>query len=146
MNEEEFERYKKDRYQKETAWYDKKAIQNHHRYNLFQWATVILAALTPVLILIGDVLTKWPAAGVAVAVAICTGALKAFKYQENWINYRTTCETLKKEVHFYEADTAGYDKVEDKMSLFVERVEALISRENTLWSTTQARKEEKKYK
>ena len=66
-------------------------------------------------------------------VAIVASALKTFKFQENWINYRTTCETLKKEIHFYEAGIGEYANAEDKEVLFVERVENLISRENTLW-------------
>ena len=32
----------------------------------------------------------------SVLVAIITASLKTFKFQENWINYRTTCETLEK--------------------------------------------------
>lgn len=136
MNKEEFEKYRKDRYEKAIAWYDKRAIWNRRAFQIFQWATVILASLTPVLIVVGEGWTRWLAVGVAVSVAITTGALKAFKYEGNWINYRTTCETLRKEVHFFEAGVQGYGAVEDKHSLFVERVESLISRENTLWLTT----------
>jgi hypothetical protein len=69
-------------------------------------------------------------------VAILTAGLKAFKYQENWINYRTTCETLRKEKYFYEAGLGEYASAEDKEALFVDRVESLISRENTMWVST----------
>jgi len=69
----------------------------------------------------------------SVLVAILTSVLKSFKYQENWINYRNTCETLKKEYYYYEAEIHQYGESEDKEALFIERVESLISRENTLW-------------
>ena len=79
---------------------------------------------------------KWIAVFTAVVVAILTGALRAFKYHENWINYRNICETLRKEIHLYDGDVGEYASTNDKESLFVERVESLISRENNLWLTT----------
>jgi len=78
-----------------------------------------------------------------VLVAISTAALKTFKYQENWISYRTTCETLRKEFHYYEAGIHDYEDAEDRESLFVDRVESLISRENTLWVITHEKDETK---
>lgn len=146
MNKEDFDKYIKDRYEMQKAWYDRKATENQKAYQRNQWATVVLAALTPFLIIIGEGWLKWLAVGVAIAVAITTGAVRAFKYHENWINYRTTCETLKKEINFYKANTQGYESADDKEQLFVERVEALISRENTLWVTTHAQHEDQKCK
>jgi hypothetical protein len=77
-------------------------------------------------------------------VAILATSLKTFKFEENWINYRTTCETLKKEIHFYHAGIGEYEDSEDKEALFIKRVEALISRENTLWLTTVEEKQKEK--
>jgi LPS O-antigen subunit length determinant protein (WzzB/FepE family) len=79
----------------------------------------------------------WITVAISAIVAIATTVIKTFKYQENWINYRTTCETLRKEKHFYTAKINEYDSAEDKEALFVDRVEALISRENTMWLTAQ---------
>lgn len=149
MKKEEFDKYLKTRYHDQIAWYDKKAIWNHNAYRAFQWAAIIMSALTPLLIVIGilvDVLSIWIAVGVAVLVAISTTALKTFKYQENWINYRTTCETLKKEIHFYEAGIQGYENAEDKEAQFVQRVESLVSRENTLWVFTRENEERAKHR
>ncbi len=65
--------------------------------------------------------------------------MKTFKYQETWINYRTTCESLRKEKHFLDANLGDYHwgSDDDRRATFVERVESLISRENTVWQTTQ---------
>ena len=87
--------------------------------------------------------TSWSAVVISAIVAIGTTALKTFKYQENWINYRTTCETLRKEIHFYNAGVGEHKDTNDREALFVERVEALISRENTMWLTTRRPKTEK---
>jgi len=143
MDKDQFEDYLKSRYRKETNWYDKRAIWNHRAYQIFQWAAIVLSASTAVLVVIGDGPLKWFAVAVAVLVAISTAALKTFKYQENWISYRTTCETLRKEFHYYEASIHGYEDAEDKEALFVDRVESLISRENTLWVITHEKDETK---
>lgn len=141
MNKEEFDKYLKSRYKDQMAWYGRKSVWNQRAYQIFQWTAITLSASTPVLIVIGEGWVKWLAVVVAALVAISTAALKTFKYQENWISYRTTAETLKKEIHFYEAGIQGYENVEDKEALFVERVESLISRENTLWLITHEKKE-----
>ena len=46
-----------------------------------------------------------------------------------------------KEGDFYDAGIQGYDTTDDKEALFVERVESLISRENTLWIITHEKEE-----
>lgn len=141
MDKDQFNKYLESRYRKETDWYDKKAIWNHRTYQIFQWAAIILSAFTPVLIVVSDGWMRWFAVAIAVLVAISTAALKTFKYQENWISYRTTCEILRKEYYFYEAGIQGYESVGDKEALFIERVESLISRENTLWVITHEKEE-----
>ena len=142
MNEEEFKTYVNDRYEDQVNWYDRKSMWNQKRYKVLQWSALILASLTPILILMEPDWSKWLAAAIAVLAATSAGALKIFKYQENWINYRTTCETLRKEIHYYKAGIQGYEHTTDKEALFVSRVESLISRENTLW-IARTEKEEK---
>ncbi len=140
MNEEEFENYKKERYQDQINWYEKKASSNQSRYSKIQWVLIIFSALTPVLIAIDFGFTeysflKWVAVITAIIVSISAGSLRIFKYHDNWITYRTTCETLKKEIHLYNAGIGDYTNAKDKESVFVQRVESLISQENTLWLT-----------
>ena len=57
--------------------------------------------------------------------------------------YRTTCEMLKHEKYFYEAGCGPYKKETDKLCLLVQRVEMLISQENTNWRQYMDKKEEK---
>jgi len=140
MNAETFEKYKRERYAREVGWYDKRASKSKMWYLILQWALVIASALTPVLIAIDfcagrDTLKLIPL-GTAVLVAILASALKTFQFEENWINYRTICESLKKEIHYYDSSTQEYSSTRDREALFVERVESLISRENTLWLTS----------
>ncbi|WP_299290183.1 DUF4231 domain-containing protein [Nitrosopumilus sp.] len=141
MEDEKFNKFVEERYKKEILWYDTNSQKNQKIYRSMQWTLIILSALTPVLIAIDFGLTeygylKWISVFTAVIVAVFTGVLRTFKYHENWINYRNICETLKKEIHLYNGDVGEYASSNDKKSLFVERVESLISRENNLWLTT----------
>ena len=140
MEEKEYENYLKERYEPEVNWYDNRASRNKQYYYCFQWAVIIISAFVPVLI-VSMPTWKWITVTLSIILAIATAALKSFKFQENWISYRTIAETLKKEKHYYGASATEYATAENKERLFVERVEALISRENTLWMTIHKRRE-----
>ena len=151
MDSEEFKKYLSDRYHPQIDWYDKKSIYNQRMYKRMQFFLIIFSSLTPILIIIEKLeeleslgwLYRIPAT-TAVIVAIFTSLIKTFRFQENWINYRTTCETLKKELYYYEAALDEYEKVDNKESIFVRRVENLISRENTLWLSSNEPGKDKK--
>jgi hypothetical protein len=141
MKIKSFNKYLKDRYYDQIEWYGNAAKKNQSYYIKFQWGLIILSALTPVLITIDLYISiypilRWIPITTSVFVAIFAAALKTFKFQENWINYRTTCESLKKEKHYYDANLGEYAKLKTKKRTFVERVENLISREHSLWITT----------
>lgn len=141
MEEKKFEEYLKDRYKDQINWYDNKASKNKKCYTIFQWGVIVLSVSLPVLI--ASAPDSWQLITIIISIllAIGTAALKTFKFQENWINYRTISETLKKEKHYYNAGLEEYTKVSDKEALFVDRIESIISRENTLWVTTHMQKE-----
>ena len=139
MEKTEFDIYITERYQPQVSWYDEKSKYNQDWYKWLQLILIILSALTPVIIAMDfcyqDAIYRVLSICSAVLVAIIGSGLKVFKFQENWIDYRTTCETLKKEIYLYRASASEYSDTPDKEALFVERVESLISRENTLWLT-----------
>ena len=145
MQEEKFEKYLKERYECQVKWYDKRSSRNKRYSHGFQWTAIIISASVPVLV------TLMPSSQwitiitiiLSIVLAIATASLKAFKFEENWISYRTVAETLKKEKYYYDAGSTEYATTEDKKRLFVERVEALISSENTLWMAIQRKKEDK---
>ncbi len=151
MDRAAFEKYLSDRYLAEISWYDKKSLRNQIWYRALQSSLIILSALTPVLIALAEKADSMPwvkslSLITSVLVAILATSLKTFKFEENWLNYRTTCETLKKEIHFFNAGIDEYKDNQDREGLFVKRVEALISRENTLWLTTLEEKQNDKSK
>jgi hypothetical protein len=131
-----FEKYLKERYEGQVKWYDRRSILNQRLYRYLQWTIIILAAIDPVLILSKENYLQILGAVFAILIAIISAAQKTFKYQENWINYRTTCEMLKKEKVYYDHKIHEYSDLKDPESYFVSRVEKLISRENTYWVST----------
>ena len=149
MDQQNFDDYLKNRYWDQINYYEVKAGHNQRIYRCLQWALIILAALTPALIEfnLNDLIGKGfghIATLTSVIVVILTAALKTFKYQENWINYRTTCEALKKEIYLYDAGLSDYQQSDDREAQFIDRVEALLARENTIWLTVQKKKEQQK--
>jgi len=66
-------------------------------------------------------------------ITFITGVVTLYKFQENWIEYRTTCESLRHEKFLFLTQGDPYD-IEDSFKLLVQRVENLISRENTQWA------------
>ena len=123
-------------------YYNSKAGWNKRTYNWFQWSVIIVSAVLPVLVVSISADYKWVAAGLSVLLAIGTSALKVFKFQESWLNFRQLAETLKQERHFYDATLGAYTNAADKHGTFVDHVESLISRENAIWTNAHQQKEE----
>ena len=143
VEDAKFQNYLRDRYEKQIVWYDTKSKHNQYWAKRCQIGIIILSAVTPVLAALE---LKWPTIISSGLAAISVGVLKYFKFEELWHNYRTTCETLKKERILFEHQINPYDKADDKEALFIERVESMISRENTAWVQTVTKKEKKNNK
>lgn len=146
MEKKKFEEYLKGRYEDQISWYENRASKNKKCYTIFQWGVIVLSASLPVLI--ASAPDSWQTITIVISIllVIGTAALKTFKFQENWLNYRTISETLKKEKHYYNAELEEYTKTSDKEALFVDNVESIISRENNLWTMTHRRKDGEKEK
>lgn len=146
MTKEEFDQYVKDRYEDQIGWYDRKSTKYKKLYLRFQSVVVVLALAAPVLVALEQniVYGKWITVVVAALAAIGTAMLKTFKFQETWLTYRTTCETLRKEIHYYQWELGEYSVADPRrrMQVFVNRVESLLSQENTQWLSTQSKKDE----
>ena len=72
-----------------------------------------------------------------VLVTIFEGLLQLNQYHENWIRYRSTCESLKHEKYIYLAGAGPYAAAEKPRALLAERVESLVSQEHAKWATVQ---------
>jgi hypothetical protein len=132
MNEEE---YLRDRLQHQLEWYSKKSRYNKKWYKRLRLTEIVSASLIPFLSGMGERIpySPWIIGGLGALIAVAAAASALFKFHENWIQYRTTAEQLKHEKFMYLTGINPYNG-DDKFSLMVERVESLISKENTVWA------------
>jgi hypothetical protein len=140
MESTEFEKYVNDRYQSQISWYDRQSTINRKTYAWLQSTLLVFSALTPVLIAI-DINLNIPDLNYvsivsAFVVSLTASFLKVFKFQEHWIDYRSTCEALKKEFYLYRSGAFDYSRASDQEALFIERVESIISQEGSKWLVT----------
>lgn len=143
VDQNTFDKFVRDRYEPELAWYDTKSLHNQKWAKIYQVGIIILSAITPVLAALE---LKWPTITASAFVTIMVGILRYYKFEELWQGYRTTCETLKKEKTLFDAKITPYDKADDAMKMFMTRVDGMISKEHTSWcqlTSTKNKKEDK---
>ncbi|MYF39887.1 MAG: DUF4231 domain-containing protein [Rhodothermaceae bacterium] len=63
-----------------------------------------------------------------------TGLQMLFRFHDNKIQFRTTAENLTKKKHYHENRCGQYTKSKYPDQLFIERAEALISSQESIWS------------
>ncbi len=144
MNENE---YVEQRLQDQIDWYDRKSLSSQQAFRRMRKFEIVAAAIIPLLsglsasnpefTMTGSVLAGF----LGVGVAVIAGFLALGQHQEHWIEYRTTCESLKKEKFMFLAQVEPYDG-EDAFKVLVQRVETLVSKENTNWAQYMMKPEE----
>src|SRR6266545_2264116 len=128
--------YVRDRLDHQIAWYDAKSRRNHAWFRGLRITELVLAAAIPFFAsYASDARPHLKiAAGLSgVVVAILSGLIALEKFQENWIQYRATCEGLRHHKFRFLANAPPYDGPGAFPSL-VSNVEALISSETTNWA------------
>lgn len=128
--------YIKDRLDDQIQWYSTKSQWNQKCYKRFRILEILAACLIP--LIVGYVIDTRPFLKVIVGilgvlVALVSGILSLYKFQENWIEYRTVAESLKHEKYLFLTKSEPYN-IDNSFSLLVERVEGMISVENSKWS------------
>ena len=142
------EEYLKKRVDDQIAWYERESLSAKRVFKRLRLAEIIAAALIPFLsgVLINDprlFLTGSVIIGLlGISVAIITGFLSVGRHQEHWVAYRAVSESLKKEKFLFETKVEPYDSA-NAFQLLVQRVEALVSKENTHWAQHTLKADEK---
>jgi hypothetical protein len=127
------EGYIAERVNDAIAWYDKSADKSKKSYLRTRAVTVIGGALVPVLVNIQipyiDILTTI----ISLIVVLLVSLESVYHFREQWTNYRGTEQSLRHEYFLFASKGgvyAGWDK-DTAYQHFVERVEELISSENS---------------
>ena len=128
--------YIEERLDDQIAWYDKKSQSNQKWHKRLRVIELIAGACSPFLaayITETSLALKVAVGFLGLVVTFITGVVTLYKFQENWVEYRTTCEALKHEKFLYLTQSDPYD-TEAPFNLLVQRVENLLSSENSRWA------------
>lgn len=131
--------YIQTRVDTEIQWYNKRSNYCQRMYQGFQVAKIVLAALIPLLSAYSEksYMVALTVGSFGAVIAIIESIGKLFKYQEYWIQYRTTCELLKHQKYVYLTQSPPYNRSNQTTeNIFIQNIETIISSENNQWKTT----------
>ena len=117
-------------------WYDKKSVDCQKKYKTTQTIEIILAALIPLLssYAIDCAAIAFIIGMLGSAIAIIESLTKLYKWHENWIEYRSTCELLRFQKNLFLTKSAPYNTESESLeNIFVRNIENIISSENNKW-------------
>jgi Protein of unknown function (DUF4231)/Protein of unknown function (DUF2795) len=139
-------KYVTERLDNQIKWYEEKSACNKLRFRICQLIIIVASAIIPIINL-GIPLTgssPYQALGITAIlggiITIVAALSQMDTYFETWILYRTTAEALKKEKFLYINNAVDYTALpsqEAKIKLLVERVEEMLSSENSKFLSLQ---------
>lgn len=129
MNAEE---YIKNRLCDQINWYSQKS--NHYKrwFYIARTIEIVLASAMTILAITPGLKNSLLIPFFSLGIVIIASLLALYRFQELWISYRTTSESLKHEKYLFKTKTPPYNK-EGSFNLLVKNVEKIISSENSLW-------------
>ncbi|MFM2375713.1 MAG: hypothetical protein RLZZ165_810 [Bacteroidota bacterium] len=139
------DQYLEDRVEDQLSYYNKAASKAKKRFQRLKVVEVVLASFVPFL----SALINEDNAGtlkvivglVGVGITLLSGVLLVYKFQEDWVNYRSTAEALTAEKFKFLARTGPYQG-SDASSIFIEKVERILGDESQKWQTYAMEKKE----
>lgn len=126
----------------QMKWYERKALLARQRHVFLKLLNSILLLSTPMVLMMSYVF-RYPSS-ILILVALCTSmaafVISAFRdlqhYETQWEQYRLVGEQLRKELTMFTMTAGEYgsiDNEKERRDLFIQRVERLVSTENSLW-------------
>jgi Protein of unknown function (DUF4231) len=128
------------RFKPQVEWYEKNALSSMQKFYFCQIIIVIAGATIPIINVFGiagitnDIGIRIWSSILGGTITILTGFIHLTKAHENWILYRSTVESLKREYQLFSLDAGEYSDERDfeiKGKLFIRRVESTIAAEGT---------------
>lgn len=118
----------------QLGWYDRAARRNQLLFYGAKTLQVGAAAVVPILALTRA--EPLVTAAVGALVAVLVGLEEVFRFHEKWLNYRSSCETLRMEVFLHQAGAGAYaaaalDSERDR--LLAERFASVATQELERW-------------
>ena len=141
--------YLENRVLPQKNYFSKKAASNKKRYYVFSIAKLVISLLVTVL---SSAYASGGCSPISIVIAILSalmtlveGITLLCKYNENWIIYRMTSESIKKEEYLFRTRTGIYygEDGQQAFNAFVQNFEALIQSSNNQWENIYKKKEER---
>lgn len=125
------------RLEDQIDWYDRKSRSAQRIFKRIKVVEILAAAMIPFLAALSFRYDNLITAGLGVLITVLEGVLHLNQYQQNWSNYRSTCEALKHEKFVYLAGAGPYRSAPDAHALLAERIESTVSQEHAQWASVQ---------
>ncbi len=126
-----------ERLEDQIGWYDLKSLVNQRYFTRIKTVEILAAAVIPFLAAFNLPQVRLMTGGLGVLITVLEGMLHLNQYQQNWIAYRSTCESLKHEKYVYLGKASPYSNAADPHALLAERIESLVSQEHAKWASAQ---------
>lgn len=139
------EKYMTDRVDDQISYHSSRSKYSKTRFQTMRIVEILAAALIPFL---AGYVTTMPIMQVAVGalgvlIAVITGALTLYSFEQNWMTSRATVEALSHEKVLFRTGAEPYN-VENPFPLFVDKVETLLASEQSQWvARMQERRQER---
>jgi hypothetical protein len=124
-----------DRAEYEIGWYEKHATASRVSYCTIKLLEILLAAFVPVAV--GLNAPKLVTGSLGGLVVVLEGVQQLFRFHDNWIRYRQTCEDMLREKYLYAALAGDYADTPNPKRLLAERIESLAGSETHQWINLQ---------
>ncbi|HTT25327.1 MAG TPA: DUF4231 domain-containing protein [Candidatus Sulfotelmatobacter sp.] len=126
-----------ERLEDQIGWYDRKSMSNQRTFKRIKIIEIGAAALIPFISALHFQQSTWITGGLGVLITVLEGLLHLNQYEQNWITYRSTCESLKHEKYVYLAKAGPYAGSPYPYALLADRVESIVSQEHAKWASVQ---------
>lgn len=131
MKQIDIEEYLNDRVLSHIDYCEDVAYSYRSKYYLIEWVLIIVASLTPMFVILNfsfsrDNWAQWIPVVSSTVVAILTGGLKTFRYEENWRKYSGLAELLKKEKYQFMTGSGIYRSSDNPETVFIDAVETIL--------------------
>jgi hypothetical protein len=122
-----------ERLEDQISFYDRESLTNQRMFKRTKLIEIMAAAMIPFLTFFRFAQVGWITGGLGVLIVVLEGMQHLNQYQQNWIAYRSTCESLKHEKYTFWGRAAPYADVANPHALLAERIESLVSQEHAKW-------------
>ncbi|SFT99077.1 DUF4231 domain-containing protein [Arthrobacter sp. ov118] len=115
-------------------WYDHAATRNRRAYQILKFLALGAGAAVTVLAALGA-----PApitASFGAAIVVIESGQQIGQFHPNWINYRTSAETMRQHGFFYAAGVAPYNDPHTRCDRLAQVMRKTITAESGTWADT----------